>query len=151
MDDIDDLIKRFELVEVILKEEGDFLKVKETLSRIGIPEEKDGVKKLHQSCHILHKRGRYFLVHFKELFSLDGKETYFSLPDKGRRNTIINLLQEWGLLKIKDESLIKDPRAPMSVIKVIAFKYKGNWELCAKYTIGKKRRKPRDDEWGDED
>lgn len=144
MENIDDLIKRFDLVEVLLKEEGDFLKVRETLSRIGIPEEKEGIKKLHQSCHILHKRSRYFIVHFKELFALDGKETYFSLPDKGRRNTIVNLLKEWGLLKVVNEDSIKDPRAPMSVIKVIPFKDKDDWELCAKYTVGKKRQKAED-------
>lgn len=125
------------LVEVALPNEEHFLKVKETLTRIGIASKKD--KKLYQSCHILHKQGRYYLVHFKELFMLDGKDNNFSDEDRGRRNTIANLLKEWNLVKIVNEDLIQEPRASMSQIKILPHKEKNEWELVAKYSIGKKR------------
>lgn len=126
------------LVEIKLNDESDFLKIKETLQRIGVASRKEN--KLYQSCHILHKQGRYYIVHFKELFALDGKSTDFSEEDKGRRNTIASLLEEWNLLTIVDPSKVVEPRAPMSQIKIIAFKDKGNWELVAKYNIGKNKR-----------
>ena len=125
------------LIEVRIAEEGDFLKIKETLTRIGIASRKD--KKLYQSCHILHKQGRYYIVHFKELFALDGKASNLSDEDKARRNTIVNLLQEWGLLKSVDP-ISKDFMAPMSGIKILSHKDKDGWELVAKYNIGKKKR-----------
>jgi len=125
------------LIEVRIAEEGDFLKIKETLTRIGIASRKD--KKLYQSCHILHKQGRYYIVHFKELFALDGKASNLSEEDKARRNTIVNLLQEWGLLKSVDP-ISKDSMAPMSGIKILSHKDKDGWELVAKYNIGKKKR-----------
>lgn len=125
------------LVEVKLAKEEDFLKVKETLTRIGIASRKD--KKLYQSCHILHKQGKYYIVHFKELFLLDGKHADFSEEDKARRNTIISLLEEWGLLSVVRPDQIEEPKASISQIKVIAHKDKGEWELCTKYTIGRKR------------
>lgn len=125
------------LIEVRIAEEGDFLKIKETLTRIGIASRKD--KKLYQSCHILHKQGRYYIVHFKELFALDGKASNLSDEDKARRNTIVNLLQEWGLLKSVDP-ISKDSMAPMSGIKILSHKDKDGWELVAKYNIGKKKR-----------
>lgn len=125
------------LIEVRIAEEGDFLKIKETLTRIGIASRKD--KKLYQSCHILHKQGRYYIVHFKELFALDGKASNLSDEDKARRNTIVNLLQEWGLLKSVDP-IFKDSMAPMSGIKILSHKDKDGWELVAKYNIGKKKR-----------
>lgn len=124
-------------IEVKIAEEQDFLKIKETLTRIGVASRKD--KKLYQSCHILHKQGKYYLVHFKELFALDGKQTDFSDEDKGRRNTIANLLQEWGLLKIVDMNAIVQPRSPMSQVKIIPHKEKAEWELVAKYNIGRKK------------
>ena len=123
------------LVEVKLGEDDDFLKVRETLTRIGIASPKE--KKLYQSCHILHKRGQYYLVHFKELFALDGKSTNFSDEDKGRRNTIANLLEDWGLLKVVDLDKTEEPVAPLSQIKILPYKEKGEWELVAKYNIGK--------------
>lgn len=125
------------LVEVKLKESEDFLKIKETLTRIGIASRKD--KKLYQSCHILHKQAKYYIVHFKELFLLDGKKADFSDEDKGRRNTIVGLLEEWELLTVVNHDQIKEPLTPLSQIKVIPFKEKGEWELCTKYTIGRKR------------
>ena len=125
-------------IEVKLHEEQDFLKIKETLTRIGIASRRE--KKLWQSCHILHKQGKYYLVHFKELFALDGKETDFTDDDRARRNTIANLLEEWELLSIVNPEKTKDLRAPLSHIKVIAFKDKDNWILESKYTIGKKYR-----------
>lgn len=124
------------LIEVLLKEPDDFLKVKETLTRIGIASRKDKI--LYQSCHILHKQKKYYIVHFKELFALDGKPTDFSESDMGRRNTIINLLAEWGLITIVDEESTKDPITPLSQIKVLAYKEKNEWELVAKYNIGKR-------------
>lgn len=125
------------LVEVTLASDDSFLKVKETLTRIGIASRKE--KKLFQSCHILHKQGKYYITHFKELFMLDGKINNFSDEDKARRNTIINLLEEWGLISVVDPSKIEDPVAPLSQIKVIAYKEKDQWELVTKYNIGKKK------------
>jgi hypothetical protein len=125
-----------EMVEVVLKSDDDFLKVRETLTRIGVASRKD--RTIYQSCHILHKQGRYYIVHFKELFALDGKPTNFSDNDKARRNTISNLLAEWGLIDlINDDS--KEPIAPLSQIKVLPYKEKDDWTLTAKYNIGKKR------------
>lgn len=124
-------------VEIRLGEEDDFLKVKETLTRIGVASRKDKI--LYQSCHILHKQGRYALVHFKELFELDGKSSNFSDEDKGRRNTIAKLLEDWGLVKIVEPNDIKHPKAPLSQIKILPFKEKNEWTLEAKYSIGKKK------------
>tara|TARA_A100001201_G_scaffold5170_1_gene9533 strand:- start:224 stop:655 length:432 start_codon:yes stop_codon:yes gene_type:complete len=124
------------MIEVKLNEGDDFLKVRETLTRIGVASRKD--KTLYQSCHILHKQGRYFIVHFKELFALDGKPSNFSESDISRRNTIANLLAEWGLLKLVTPDLSKQPVAPISQIKVLPFKEKDQWNLTAKYNIGKK-------------
>lgn len=126
------------LIEVKIAEEEDFLKIKETLTRIGVASRKDN--KLFQSCHILHKQGKYYIVHFKELFILDGKPSNFIEEDKGRRNTIINLLQEWELIKVVDPDKIKEPKAPMSQIKIIPFKEKNNWTLEPKYNIGRKKK-----------
>ena len=126
-----------DMIEVSLKEKDDFLKIKETLTRIGVASRKD--KKLYQSCHILHKQGRYYIVHFKELFALDGKTADFSEEDKGRRNTISNLLQDWELIKIVDSKQIESPRSPMSQIKILPHKEKSDWELVAKYNIGRKK------------
>tara|TARA_B100000965_G_scaffold343384_1_gene313050 strand:+ start:730 stop:1149 length:420 start_codon:yes stop_codon:yes gene_type:complete len=123
------------MLEVSLKEPDDFLKVRETLTRIGVASRKD--KKLFQSCHILHKQGRYFIVHFKELFALDGKHSNLSENDLQRRNTITQLLADWGLISIVNPDVATD-RAPLSQIKVIAFKDKNNWTLETKYNIGKK-------------
>ena len=123
------------MLEVGLKETDDFLKVRETLSRIGVASRKE--RKLYQSCHILHKQGRYFIVHFKELFALDGKPTNISVNDVERRNTITGLLEDWGLVKIIGDSY---PRAPLSQIKVLSFKEKNDWELCTKYNIGSKKK-----------
>ena len=125
------------MVEVKLSQPDDFLKIRETLSRIGIASKKD--KKLYQSCHILHKQGRYFIVHFKELFGLDGKQTNFSEEDQSRRNTIVKLLSDWGLVSVINEAKI-DVQAPLSQIKVIAFKEKNEWILETKYNIGKKKQ-----------
>ena len=124
------------MIEVKLNEGDDFLKVRETLTRIGVASRKD--KTLYQSCHILHKQGRYFIVHFKELFALDGKPSNFTESDISRRNTIANLLAEWGLLKLVNPDLSKEPVAPISQIKVLPFKEKDQWNLTAKYNIGKK-------------
>ena len=125
------------MVEIKLKQPDDFLKVRETLSRIGIASKKD--KKLYQSGHILHKQGRYFIVHFKELFGLDGKKTNFSDEDIQRRNTIVKLLIDWGLVEIVDVTRI-EKQAPLSQIKVISFKEKKDWILETKYNIAKKRQ-----------
>jgi len=122
------------MLEVTLNEADDFLKVRETLSRIGVASRKE--RKLYQSCHILHKQGRYFIVHFKELFALDGKPTNISLNDVERRNTIAGLLSDWELVEIIGNS---EPRAPLSQIKVLSFKEKDEWILETKYNIGKKR------------
>jgi len=126
-----------ELLEVKLKNENNFLKVKETLTRIGVASRKD--KTLYQSCHILHKRGKYYIVHFKELFALDGKSTDFEDNDLARRNTIANLLAEWGLVEIVNKNKSKAPVAPLSQIKIISYKDKDEWKLTAKYNIGKKK------------
>lgn len=126
-----------DLLEVELKKEDDFLKVKETLTRIGVASRKD--KTLYQSCHILHKRGKYYIVHFKELFALDGKSTDFEENDLARRNTIAKLLEEWDLIKIVREEQAEYPMAPLSQIKIIAHKEKDEWTLMAKYNIGKKK------------
>ena len=124
-------------VEVELLEDDDFLKVKETLTRIGISSRKE--KKLYQSCHILHKRGRYVILHFKELFILDGLESNISEEDVGRRNTITNLLNEWGLLKIVDPEESEEPVVEIRQIKILPHKEKKDWELIPKYHIGRKR------------
>ncbi len=124
------------LVEVRLGEQDDFLKVKETLTRIGVASRKDNT--LYQSCHILHKQGKYYIVHFKELFALDGKPTNFSDDDKGRRNSIATLLDEWGLIKIVDPDQVAEPRIPLSQVKILPFKDKGSWTLVTKYNIGRK-------------
>jgi len=125
------------LVEVKIAEEEDFLKIKETLTRIGIASKKDN--KLYQTCHILHKQGKYYIVHFKELFMLDGKTSTFSEEDKGRRNTIANLLQEWGLVKIVNDGKTLSPISSLNHIKIVPFKEKTNWVLEAKYNIGRKK------------
>ena len=125
------------MIEVLLESPDDFLKIRETLTRIGVASKKD--KKIFQSCHILHKQNRYFIVHFKELFALDGKPTNFSEDDIARRNTISNLLAEWNLYKIINPEKTKSPVAPISQIKIIAYKEKSEWILEQKYNIGKKR------------
>jgi hypothetical protein len=128
-----------ELIEVRIEQPDDFLKIRETLSRIGIASKKE--KTLYQSCHILHKQGKYYIVHFKELFLLDGKRSDFTEEDKARRNTIANLLHEWELLDLVDENKSSSPVAPLSHIKIISHKEKGDWNLVTKYTLGKSKRK----------
>lgn len=123
-------------VEIKLPTPDSFLKVKETLTRIGISSRKE--KKLYQSCHILHKQGRYSILHFKELFILDGKNNTFTDEDRARRNTIVNLLEEWDLIKVVDQKESQDPVAPLNQIKILSHKEKDNWILEAKYNIGKK-------------
>jgi hypothetical protein len=125
-----------EMVEITLKEPDDFLKVKETLTRIGVASRKE--KTLYQSCHILHKQGKYYIVHFKELFALDGKPYNFSDTDISRRNTISNLLEEWSLVKLVDEEKTKDPILPLNQLKILSFSEKEEWTLTPKYNIGKK-------------
>ena len=125
------------MVEVTLRHDEDFLKVKETLTRIGVASRKN--KALYQSCHILHKQQKYYIVHFKEHFALDGKPTNFSEEYQGRRNTITNLLSEWGLVDIVDSTKTTEPVTPLNQIKIIPFKDKDQWELIPKYNIGKKR------------
>lgn len=125
------------LLEVRLGEEDDFLKIRETLTRIGVASRKD--KTLYQSCHILHKQGKFYIVHFKEMFALDGKPTNFSDEDKGRRNMIASLLEDWGLLKIVDPQQAKDPITPLNQIKILPHKEKNEWTLVTKYAIGKKK------------
>jgi hypothetical protein len=125
------------LVEVKLVNEDDFLKVRETLTRVGVASKKQ--QTLWQSCHILHKQGRYYIVHFKELFALDGKPTNISEDDISRRNTIANLMAEWGLVSLIDSKKSAEPVAPLSQIKVLAYKEKDEWELVAKYNIGRKK------------
>ena len=125
-----------EMIEVRLKNPEDFLKVRETLTRIGVPSKKEKI--LYQSCHILHKQRRYFIVHFKELFALDGKPTNFSDEDKERRNTIANLLAEWGLVELIEPTRT-EKGAPLSQVKIISHKEKPEWRLETKYNIGKKR------------
>ena len=126
------------LVEVKIAEEEDFLKIKETLTRIGVASRKE--KKLYQSCHIFHKQGRYYIVHFKEMFALDGKPSNFSDEDKGRRNKVIGLLSDWGLLKVVEPTNIEEPVASMSQIKIINHKEKGEWLLEAKYNMGRAKK-----------
>lgn len=123
-----------DLVEITFPEKDDFLKIRETLSRIGVASRKE--KELFQSCHILHKKGKYYIVHFKELFKLDGKQTNFDESDMGRRNTIVDLLRQWNLVKVLNPQQILDPRAPLSQIKVIPYKEKNEWKLTQKYSIG---------------
>ena len=122
------------MLEIKLGEPDDFLKIRETLSRIGVASRKE--RKLYQSCHILHKQGRYYIVHFKELFALDGKATNLSQNDIERRNTITGLLEDWGLVEVLG---LSEPRAPLSQIKIISYKEKEEWTLETKYNIGKKR------------
>jgi hypothetical protein len=124
------------MAEVTLREPDDFLKVRETLTRIGVASRREN--KLYQSCHILHKQGRYFIVHFKELFLLDGKPSNLTANDLGRRNTIVTLLSDWGLTEVVNPEQIKDV-APLRQIKIISHRDKGDWELCPKYNIGAKR------------
>lgn len=123
-------------VEVTLPEKENFLKIVETLTRMGVASRKE--RKIFQSCHILHKRGRYSIIHFKELFILDGKEDNFSEDDMARRNLIINFLEQWGLVEVVNPELIEDPVAPTSFVKVLKYSEKDDWELIAKYKIGKK-------------
>ena len=131
------MIEISSLVEVKLKEDEDFLKIRETLTRIGVASRKD--KTLFQSCHILHKQGRYYITHFKELFSMDGKPSNFTEDDISRRNSIANLLAEWGLVELVNPEKTKEPVSPLSQIKVLPHKEKDEWNLAAKYNIGKKR------------
>ena len=126
-----------DMVEVTLREPDDFLKVRETLTRIGVASRKE--RKLYQSCHILHKKGQYFIVHFKELFALDGKRTNLSQNDVQRRNRIVQLLCDWGLVEVPNKVTINDT-APLSQIKIISYKEKGDWDLESKYNIGKKKQ-----------
>ena len=131
--------KQTDMVEVFLNEPDDFLKVRETLTRIGVASRKE--KKIYQSCHILHKQGKYYIVHFKELFALDGKNTNFSVNDVQRRNRIVQLLVDWGLVSISpiSKEKISDP-APLNQIKVLSFKEKNDWTLESKYNIGRKKQ-----------
>ncbi len=124
------------MVEVTLGEKDDFLKVRETLTRIGVASKKEKI--LYQSCHILHKQGKYYIVHFKELFSLDGKPTDLTENDIARRNTVSNLLEDWELIKIVDKEKTKEPTVSLSQVKIISHKEKGEWQLIPKYNIGKK-------------
>jgi len=135
-----------EMVECTLKEPDDFLKIRETLTRIGVASRKD--KTLYQSCHILHKQGRYFIVHFKELFALDGKPTNFSENDQARRNTIANLLSEWDLIKLVDSNRSSELTVPLNQLKILAYKEKDEWTLTAKYNIGSKKV---NNEYGEEE
>ena len=130
--------KPSDMVEVSLNEPDDFLKVRETLSRIGVASRKE--KKLYQSCHILHKQGKYYIVHFKELFALDGKNTNLTVNDIQRRNRIVNLISDWGLINVIDEEKIRDI-APLNQIKVLSYKDKSDWTLEAKYNIGSKKKR----------
>ena len=132
-----------QMVEVVLSEPDDFLKVRETLTRIGVASRKE--KKIYQSCHILHKQGRYYLVHFKELFALDGKKANLTVNDVQRRNRIAQLLVDWGLVGIVDADRIQDI-APLNQIKVLAYKDKQDWVLETKYNIGSKKKKTEETE-----
>jgi len=127
-----------ELTEITLPDSKNFLTVRETLSRIGIASKKDNT--LYQSCHILHKQGRYYIVHFKQMFLLDGKKSDFSEEDRGRLNTIVNLLEQWGLVDIVVPIGDNQPMAPLSQIKILSYKDKGNWKLVTKYNIGKRSK-----------
>ena len=126
-----------DMIECTLAEPDDFLKIRETLTRIGVASRKD--KTLYQSCHILHKQGRYFIVHFKELFALDGKPTNFSENDQARRNTIANLLAEWGLVKLVSSEESAELGVPLNQLKILSYKEKDEWMLTAKYNIGNKK------------
>lgn len=132
MDEIENHIN--DLVEITFPEKDDFLKIRETLSRIGVASRKE--QELFQSCHILHKRGKYYIVHFKELFKLDGKPTNIDESDIGRRNTIVSLLEQWKLLSIIDKTKVESPKTPLSQIKIIPYKEKTQWKLTTKYSIG---------------
>lgn len=132
MDEIENHIN--DLVEITFPEKDDFLKIRETLSRIGVASRKE--QELFQSCHILHKRGKYYIVHFKELFKLDGKPTNIDESDIGRRNTIVSLLEQWKLLSIIDKTKVESPKTPLSQIKIIPYKEKSQWKLTTKYSIG---------------
>jgi hypothetical protein len=123
------------MIEVTIAKEDDFLKIRETLTRIGVSSQKN--KTIYQSCHILHKKGKYYITHFKELFALDGKPSNFGDEDRGRRNTIANLLAEWGLVTLVDTEKSKDPVAPLSQIKILPYKEKREWNLEPKYNLGK--------------
>ena len=128
--------KQSDMIEVVLKEPDDFLKVRETLTRIGVASRKE--RKIYQSCHILHKQGKYYIVHFKELFALDGKNANITQNDVQRRNRIAQLLSDWGLVRLVDNSQVTE-LAPLNQMKVISFKEKGEWTLESKYNIGKKK------------
>ena len=132
MNENENLVK--DLVEITFPEKDDFLKIRETLTRIGVASRRE--QELFQSCHILHKRGKYYITHFKELFKLDGKPTSIDESDIGRRNTIIKLLEQWKLISIVDESMVSEPIAPLSQIKIIPHKEKSEWKLTTKYSIG---------------
>lgn len=132
MDEIENSVS--DLVEITFPEKDDFLKIRETLSRIGVASRKE--QELFQSCHILHKRGKYYIVHFKELFKLDGKPTNIDESDIGRRNTIVSLLEQWKLLSILDKTKVESPKTPLSQIKIIPYKEKSEWKLTTKYSIG---------------
>ena len=132
MDNQEEIVKG--LVEVTFPEKDDFLKIRETLSRIGVASRKD--KELFQSCHILHKRGKYYITHFKELFKLDGKPSNIDESDIARRNTIVSLLEQWKLVSVVNKTQIEDPKAPLSQIKIIPFREKSEWKLTTKYSIG---------------
>jgi|TARA_B100001094_G_scaffold332321_1_gene403887 hypothetical protein len=132
MDNQEEVVK--DLVEVTFPEKDDFLKIRETLSRIGVASRKD--KELFQSCHILHKRGKYYITHFKELFKLDGKPSNLDESDIARRNTIVSLLEQWKLVSVVKKTQIEDPKAPLSQIKIIPFREKSDWKLTTKYSIG---------------
>jgi len=123
-----------DMLEVTIKQPDDFLKVRETLTRIGVASRKD--KTLYQSCHILHKRGKYYITHFKELFKLDGKPSNLDESDIARRNTIVSLLEQWKLVSVVKKTQIEDPKAPLSQIKIIPFREKSDWKLTTKYSIG---------------
>jgi hypothetical protein len=133
MDSFEDI---HNLVEITFPEKDDFLKIRETLTRIGVASRRE--KELFQSCHILHKRGKYYIVHFKELFKLDGKPSTIDETDIGRRNSIVTLLEQWKLLSVVDKDKIKEPITPLSQIKIIPFKQKSEWKLTSKYSIGTK-------------
>jgi len=130
------MIRIEDMIEVTLNAKDDFLKIRETLTRIGVASKKE--KLLYQSCHILHKQGKYYIVHFKELFALDGKATDFSENDMGRRNTVAKLLQDWELVKVVNKNMIEDPIVSLSQIKILSHKEKDDWKLIPKYNIGKK-------------
>ena len=132
MDNQEEVVK--DLVEVTFPEKDDFLKIRETLSRIGVASRKD--KELFQSCHILHKRGKYYITHFKELFKLDGKPSNLDESDIARRNTIVSLLEQWKLVSVVKKTQIENQKAPLSQIKIIPFREKSDWKLTTKYSIG---------------